>query len=162
MFAICVSMCSLSLSLSVLFVAADRCYSGVDLHSHTHSFSLSLSATLPFVLPFKKVLRHLCGYHWNTRFDCIRLFSFHKGSTNTKLVKLEVYQKSVVQQFHFCKNICVSGFTCLGYLGKHSTNPIYTYQGTQGHSVHIEKDWVWKNTGMTLLHNGFTRFSWYL
>ncbi len=41
--AICVSMCSLSPSLSVLFVDADRRYSGVDLHSHTHSFSLSVS-----------------------------------------------------------------------------------------------------------------------
>jgi len=43
MFAICVSMCSLSPSLSVLFVDADRRYSGVDLHSHTHSLSLSVS-----------------------------------------------------------------------------------------------------------------------
>ena len=43
MSAICVSMCSLSPSLSVLFVDADRRYSGVDLHSHTHSFSLSVS-----------------------------------------------------------------------------------------------------------------------
>jgi hypothetical protein len=43
MSAICVSMCSLSPSLSVLFVDADRRYSGVNLHSHTHSLSLSLS-----------------------------------------------------------------------------------------------------------------------
>ncbi len=43
MSAICVSMCSLSPSLSVLFVDADRRYSGVDLHSHTHSLSLSVS-----------------------------------------------------------------------------------------------------------------------
>jgi hypothetical protein len=43
MLSICVSMCSLSLSLSLLFVNADRRCSGVDLHSHTHSLSLSVS-----------------------------------------------------------------------------------------------------------------------
>jgi hypothetical protein len=55
MFAICVSMCSLPLSLSMLFVAADRRYSGVDLHSHTHSFSLSVSP-LPWLsfFPLKR------------------------------------------------------------------------------------------------------------
>jgi hypothetical protein len=39
----CFHVFSLSPSLSVLFVDADRRYSGVDLHSHTHSLSLSVS-----------------------------------------------------------------------------------------------------------------------
>jgi hypothetical protein len=44
MCSICVSMCSLSLSLSaVLIVAADPRYLGVDLHAHTLALSVSVS-----------------------------------------------------------------------------------------------------------------------
>ncbi len=86
-------LCALSLPLSaVLFVAADRSYSGVDLHSHTHSFSLSVSP-LPCLSFFP--LKRCCDTfldHWNTRFDCIRLFSFHKGSTNMKILCIPVLE----------------------------------------------------------------------
>ncbi len=71
--------------------------------AHTLILSLCLSATLPFFLPFKKVLRHLHGYHWNTRFDCIRLFSFHKGSTNTKQIQLQ-RQAPVVKRYVYSHN----------------------------------------------------------
>jgi len=58
---------------------------GAGLHSHSHALSLSVSpcVCLHFV-SYKNPSSTNVNYHWNTRFDCIRLFSFHKGSTNTK------------------------------------------------------------------------------
>ena len=43
LFTMCVSMCSLPLSLSVLLWMLTDAVASIGLHSHTHSFSLSVS-----------------------------------------------------------------------------------------------------------------------
>ncbi len=95
MSAICVSMWFLSTSLSVLFVAADRRYSGVDLHSHTHPFSLSVSP-LPCLslFPLKRCCDTFTGIieiQDSIVFGC----SHFIGSTNTKLVSPDWDEKSL-------------------------------------------------------------------
>ncbi len=68
---------------------------GAGLHSHSHALSLSVSPCVcPHFVSYKNPSSANVRYHWNTRFDCIRLFSFHKGSTNTKLVSPDWDEKS--------------------------------------------------------------------
>ncbi len=108
MCSICVSMCSLSLSLSCVVCGCrptlSRCR---PTRAHTLSFCLCLSLTWPIFLSFKKALRRRYGYHWNTRFDCIRLFSFHIGSTNTKNTNLskKIFHNSIKQTQYMYKNL---------------------------------------------------------
>jgi hypothetical protein len=88
-FHLCIYVLSVSLSLSCVVCGCRPTLSrGRPTRAHTRSFYLGLSLTLLTFLPFKKALRRRYDHHWNTRFVCIRLFSFHKGSTNTKLLVL--------------------------------------------------------------------------
>jgi hypothetical protein len=55
----------------------------VPTYTRTHTHALSLSLRLFALSPllsvwYKNPFPRLFGHHWNTRFRCIRLFSFHR------------------------------------------------------------------------------------
>jgi len=85
---------------------------GAGLHSHSHALSLSVSpcVCLHFV-SYKNSCAANVYHHWNTRFVCIRLFSFHKGSTNTKQLLASNYITVVEHLATYCE-IKVSNPAC--------------------------------------------------
>jgi hypothetical protein len=123
MFAICVSMCSLSPSLSVLFVDHEptlfRCRPTL---AHTLTLTLCLSTTLPFSLPFKRCCDTLIGINRNTDFSLSSSYHF-KGRTYTKQGRLSLggwnLTKLTFGKVHF--NFCFINF-CLKLIDHSSSS----------------------------------------
>jgi hypothetical protein len=105
----CVSICSLPLSLSVLLWMLTDAVVSIGLHSHTHtSLSLCLSATLPSPLSFKRCCDTANGIIRNTDFSLSSSYHF-KGYTYTKTLRPKCYiinYRCNLQMFIISKIVC--------------------------------------------------------